>query len=186
MTYSDDTNAAWVHKDRKAYYGYEMHVATDSRDGFVLAGYVTPANRSDVKELPRLLQEVTLPSGGLVFANKGYSSRANREQLARYVFCDGIMSKAHRGVPLSGVAAGEQADQFGAAQSGASLRHVQAKRPVTQGPISRSGQGGTGVSPCANGLQPEQGLGHGQISGRGALELRLSAHHSSNSGKPGR
>ncbi|KAF0235150.1 MAG: putative transposase IS4 family [Desulfovibrionaceae bacterium] len=35
-----------------------------------------------------------------MFADKGYSSRANREQLARNGFCDGIMSKAPRGLPL--------------------------------------------------------------------------------------
>lgn len=103
VTYSDDTDAAWLRKGRKAYYGYKMHVATDSRDGFVLGGHVTPANHSDIRELPRLLKEVPLPHGGVVFADKGYSSRSNREQLARNGFCDGIMSKAQRGVPLSGI-----------------------------------------------------------------------------------
>ncbi|KAF0235147.1 MAG: putative transposase IS4 family [Desulfovibrionaceae bacterium] len=74
-----------------------------SRDGFVLGGHVTPANHSDVKELPRLLQDVPLPLGGVVFADKGYSSRANREQLVRNGFCGGIMCRAHRGLPLSRV-----------------------------------------------------------------------------------
>ncbi|WP_051271542.1 transposase [Fundidesulfovibrio putealis] len=103
VTYSDDADAAWLRKGNKAYYGYKMHVATDSRDGFVLGGHVTPANHSDVKELPRLLQDVPLPPGGVVFADKGYSSQANREQLVRNGFCDGIMSKAHLGLPLSRV-----------------------------------------------------------------------------------
>lgn len=102
-TYSDDADAAWLRKGRKAYYGYKMHVATDSRDGFVLGGHVTPANHSDIKELPRLLEEVALPPGGVVFADKGYSSASSREQVVRRGFWDGIMSKAQRNRPLSGV-----------------------------------------------------------------------------------
>jgi len=49
VSYSDDEEAAWLRKGRRAYYGYKIHVATDSRDGFLLAGHVTPANRSDTK-----------------------------------------------------------------------------------------------------------------------------------------
>jgi len=80
-----------------------MHVATDSRDGLMLGRPRDSGQPLDVKELPRLLEGVPLPPGGVVFADKGYSSRANREQLARNGFCDGIMAKAHRGLPLSGV-----------------------------------------------------------------------------------
>ncbi|KAF0235148.1 MAG: transposase IS4 [Desulfovibrionaceae bacterium] len=29
-TYSDDAEAAWLRKGNKAYYGYKMHVATES------------------------------------------------------------------------------------------------------------------------------------------------------------
>ena len=47
VSYSDDADAAWLRKGNRAYYGYKIHAATDSRDGFLLGGHVTPANRSD-------------------------------------------------------------------------------------------------------------------------------------------
>ncbi len=37
-SYSDDEEAAWLRKGRRACYGYKIHVATDSRDGFLLGG----------------------------------------------------------------------------------------------------------------------------------------------------
>jgi len=45
ISYSDDADAAWLRKGNRAYYGYKIHAATDSRDGFVLGGHATPANR---------------------------------------------------------------------------------------------------------------------------------------------
>jgi len=38
ISYSDDADAAWLRKGNRAYYGYKIHSATDSRDGFVLGG----------------------------------------------------------------------------------------------------------------------------------------------------
>jgi len=166
VTYSDDADAAWLRKGNKAYYGYKKHVVTDSRDGFVLGGHVTPANHSDVKELPRLLQDVPLPPGGVVFADKGYSSRANREQLVRNGFCDGIMSKAHRGLPLSRV---ERRVNLLISSVRTKVERAfgtfKRKLPPLPGQIPRPGQGGTGIPLGGNGLQPEKVLGNGQIGG---------------------
>lgn len=43
ISYSDDTEAAWLRKGKKCYFGDKVHAATESRDGFILGGHVTPA-----------------------------------------------------------------------------------------------------------------------------------------------
>ncbi|QLA16740.1 transposase [Desulfolutivibrio sulfoxidireducens] len=52
VSYSDDVEAAWLRKGNRAYYGYKIHAATDSQDGDLPSGHVTPANRSDTEGLP--------------------------------------------------------------------------------------------------------------------------------------
>ena len=42
VSYPDDADAAWLRKGNRAYYGYKIHAATHSRDGFLLGGHVTP------------------------------------------------------------------------------------------------------------------------------------------------
>jgi transposase, IS5 family len=55
ITYSDDTDATWIRKGKKAYYGYKAHIAVEGRDGF------------------------------FILADKGYRSAKNRALLDRYV-----------------------------------------------------------------------------------------------------
>jgi len=97
ISYSDDADAAWLRKGNRAYYGYKIHAATDSRDGFVLGGHATPANRSDTEEFVSVLDEVGARTGGSVYADKGYSSQLNWYVLAVRGLTDGIMHKA-RGI----------------------------------------------------------------------------------------
>ena len=99
--HSDDKEAAWLKKGNKNHYGYKIHMAADNRYGLVLGGHVTPANRSDMKELEKILTEIPSEIGGSCLADKGYTSQANREIVVSYGFEDGIMSKAVRGKPLS-------------------------------------------------------------------------------------
>jgi len=101
VSYSDDVDAAWLRKGNRAYYGYKIHAATDSRDGFLLGGHATPANRSDTEELPEVLDESGLRRGGFVYADKGYCSRLNRHVLQARGLGDGIMYKAARNRELS-------------------------------------------------------------------------------------
>ncbi|MCR4666254.1 MAG: IS5 family transposase [Desulfovibrio sp.] len=56
--HSDDTEAAWLKKGKKTYYGYKVHMASDPTYGLVVGGHVTPANRSDMNELGQLLSEI--------------------------------------------------------------------------------------------------------------------------------
>ncbi len=100
VTYSDDEDAAWLCKGKKTVYGYKMHVVTDATDGFVLGGHITPANKSDTGEFARLVDASGIGEGGVVFADKGYTSQNNRDVLQEKKLVDGIMFKAARNKPL--------------------------------------------------------------------------------------
>ena len=101
VTYSDDEEAAWVKKGNQPYYGYEVHLATDAGEGFILSGHVTPANRADTSELERIVDDLDLSEKTVVIADKGYRSQKNRDLLAERKLIDGIMWRAARGRPLT-------------------------------------------------------------------------------------
>ena len=101
ISYSDDADAAWLRKGNRAYYGYKIHAATDSQDGFVLGGHATPANRYDTEEFVTVLDEVGARAGESVYADKGYSSQLNRYVLVVRGLSDGIMYKAARNRELT-------------------------------------------------------------------------------------
>ena len=73
ITYSDDTDANWIKKGKNAYYGYKNHISVDAKDGFILGGHITPASTADTTELKRIVNELILPEGSIVFADKGYA-----------------------------------------------------------------------------------------------------------------
>ena len=65
VTYSDDTDATWIKKGKRPYYGYKAHISVDTKDGYVLGGHVTPANVADTTELEKLIDE-SRPSRRLI------------------------------------------------------------------------------------------------------------------------
>ncbi len=83
ITYSDDSEAAWVRKGNRPHYGYKMHMATDLK-GFVLGGHITPANVSDTSELSTVLKDVKLHPHATILTDKGYASAKNRDSLKDY------------------------------------------------------------------------------------------------------
>ena len=101
ISYSDDAEAAWLRKGNRAYYGYKIHAATDSRDGFILGGHATPANRSDTEEFVAVLDEGDAKAGESIFADKGYRSQLNRFVLQVRGLAGGIMYKAARNRELT-------------------------------------------------------------------------------------
>ncbi len=101
ITYSDDTDANWIRKGNRPYYGYKAHISIDTKDGFILGGHITPAGTSDTTEFERLVNESFLPEGSYVFADKGYASARNRDILIQRNLRDGIMYKAARNRPLT-------------------------------------------------------------------------------------
>ena len=101
VTYSDDTEAAWIKKGKRPYYGYKAHLSVDAKDGYVLGGHVTPANVADTTEFEKLINESNLPKDSFVLADKGYASEKNRTILKNKGYADGIMTKAVRNKPLT-------------------------------------------------------------------------------------
>jgi IS5 family transposase len=103
VSYSKDVDATWIKKGKKAYYGYKAHISVDAKDGYVLGGHVTPANVADTTELEKLVDELNLPEGSMIFADKGYASENNRTILAQKKLANGIMDKAVRNKSLTSI-----------------------------------------------------------------------------------
>jgi len=101
VSYSSDTEAAWTRKGSRYYYGYKGHMAVDTNQGFILTGHVTPANNSDTKQMKRLVRTARLPKKSRVYADKGFCSQSNRDELRKRKLKNGIMDKATRGHKLS-------------------------------------------------------------------------------------
>jgi len=99
VNYSKDSDAAWLKKGKKYHYGYKGFVTTDSEDGYITNIHVTPANKSEVKNL-----KASIPKNKIkrLFADKGYASKENRKLLKSKQIKDAIMSKAFKNKPLSG------------------------------------------------------------------------------------
>jgi IS5 family transposase len=72
ISYSDDKDAKWLVKGKKAVYGYKLHLAVDDRNGFILSGHVTGANVSDMNEIKQVVEESGLKEKLSVAADKGY------------------------------------------------------------------------------------------------------------------
>lgn len=95
---SKDRDARWLKKGSKSYFGYKGFFAVDSQNGCVLDVHVTPANKSETKELRNILSDV---KNVRIYADKGYASEENRQWLADLGAKDGIMEKASKSKKLS-------------------------------------------------------------------------------------
>ena len=101
VSYSRDEDAAWTQKGKKSYYGHKVHMSTDSKDGFILCGHITPANRADTKELAEVLDRSRMPEKSRAYCDKGYTSAHNRRAVKERELKNGIMEKAVRNCSLS-------------------------------------------------------------------------------------
>ena len=90
-----DPDAAWTAKNsasakigKEWTWGYKLHLMVDANYGVPIYGYTTPANKSDTRELPRLMTRATKALRWLdtsyVVADKGYDSRANHENIKAF------------------------------------------------------------------------------------------------------
>ena len=93
IRYSKDTDARWLKKGKKNYFGYKGFVATSEEEGYIEKIHITPANRSEAKELESSIPE---KKPRRVYADKGYASKDNRRMLKGKGIKDGIMEKAAR------------------------------------------------------------------------------------------
>jgi IS5 family transposase len=96
---SKDKDAKWLKKGTKSYYGYKGFVVTDTDDGYMLKTKVEPAN---VSEMNKLEEMITGIKACFIYTDKGYSSQDNRNIL-KGKYKDGIMFKAARNKPLTGI-----------------------------------------------------------------------------------
>ncbi len=98
ISYSKDPEARWLKKGKKCYFGYKGFISADSKDGYIEVVHVTPANKSEVREL-----ENTIPKNNpkRIYTDKGYASKENRKKLKERNIKDGIMEKATRSKGLT-------------------------------------------------------------------------------------
>ena len=98
---SADPDARWLKKGNRFYFGYKGFVTVEGRHGFIPGLHVTPANRSEVKELENVVQNAGTVKG--LYGDKGYASKANREWLAEQGITDGIMYNGSAARPLDAI-----------------------------------------------------------------------------------
>lgn len=92
ITFSNDTDAAWLKKRGQFLYGYKAHNLVNY-DGYFLGGHVTPANISDINQLEAMIKESNLEADTFVLGDKGYMSKKNVELLKTLGLQDGLMRK---------------------------------------------------------------------------------------------
>lgn len=98
ISYAKDSEARWLKKGKKCYFGYKGFIATETEDGYIEGVKVTPANKSEVREFENNIPE---KKPKRVYADKGYASKDNRNKLKSRNIKDGIMEKATRSKGLT-------------------------------------------------------------------------------------
>ena len=96
-----DKEAAWVKKGGKLQYGYKRHYLASEETGLVVAVHTTSANVHDGQCIEACLDQVSLPAGSRLLADKGYCSAKNDQLLRQRGLRSGIQRKACRNRPLT-------------------------------------------------------------------------------------
>ncbi len=96
-----DPEGKWVKKAGKLQYGYKRHYLAEEESGLVLSVHTTAANVHDSQCLTQCLDQVNLPKGSRILADKGYASSQNEQHLKDRGLRSGIQRKAYRNRPLS-------------------------------------------------------------------------------------
>lgn len=97
---SVDTEASWLKKGKKYYYGYKKHIVTDE-EGLVLGVVTTSANVNEITNLEEVLDVAHLPENIPLKADKGYQSEKNSELLKKKKLKNHILKKAKKGKKLT-------------------------------------------------------------------------------------
>jgi transposase, IS5 family len=90
-----------VKKGNKLQYGYKRHYLAAEDTGFVLAVHTTAANVHDGQCMASCFDQVALPAGSRILADKGYCSAKNDQLLRQRGLRSSIQRKAHKHGPLS-------------------------------------------------------------------------------------
>lgn len=97
---SVDSDGAWIKKAGKLRYGYKKHHVTDE-NGLVLGILTTPANVNEITNLDEVLDTVELPTGTVLYGDKGYQSAKNEKLLKDRNLKNRILKKAKKNKPLT-------------------------------------------------------------------------------------
>lgn len=95
---SVDPDAKWLKKGTRYYFGYKGFARVSEGSGFISQVEVTPANQAECKELDHLTLDLT---NQVIYADKAYASRENREILKSRKLKDRVLHKATRNHPLT-------------------------------------------------------------------------------------
>ncbi len=99
--YSVDKEAKWTKKGKNYYYGYKSHSITDGTGYFLNSAHITGANNSDIKEFAKVIEAGHIFCKTTILADKGYTSKKNRDYLVENNYYDGIMHKRTKNNPLT-------------------------------------------------------------------------------------
>ena len=93
--FSRNLDSDWVVQKDDPHYGLKEHASVDTNHGFILATTMTPASVNDTNLLPycTVYSRHTEQPLAIVFADKGYAGKPNRDFLALNEIADGIMRK---------------------------------------------------------------------------------------------
>jgi IS5 family transposase len=95
---SADSDATWLKKGKKSHFGFQVFAVVSEGDGAIAKIHTTPANESETKHLREVMEGVESEK---LLADKGFSSKENRELLRKNRIKTRIMYKAQRGKPLT-------------------------------------------------------------------------------------
>ena len=101
--YSRDLDSDWTVKNDTPHFGLKEHTAVDTKNGFILATYMTPSSQNDSIHLPMVVISSmhTKDKIQTVYADKGYAGAPNRGFLALNGIKDGIMRKDSKTAKLT-------------------------------------------------------------------------------------
>lgn len=99
-TASADPDATWLKKGNKSHFGFRVYTTVDSGDGYVRGVHTAPANQSEPTHFEAAIESADF-TPKRSYADKGFSSRANRAHLHKRGIKSAIMHKAQRNKPLS-------------------------------------------------------------------------------------
>ena len=91
-----DTEGSWLKKGGKLHYGYKRHYVSDGKHALVLSVHTTKASSHETNHLSACLDKVSLPSGTMVYADKGYCSSKNKELLKSKGLKNGIQQISYK------------------------------------------------------------------------------------------
>jgi transposase, IS5 family len=103
LKFARDLESDWVVKNNVAHFGLKEHASVDIKQGFVPSTEITAASHNDNPYLPLCVAGSchTKEPIKIVYADKGYFGKPNRDFLALNKIADGIMRKATTGAELT-------------------------------------------------------------------------------------